>query len=114
MTYPDDIDVMRRDVTISSQGAGGAPMPEHVLIEHKAGPGGKTPVIKGTRVRVSDIARLYELLKEEVVVERIQKSLPHLTPAQIHAALDYWRENKQEVEIEIQQERDLLEKISDR
>jgi uncharacterized protein (DUF433 family) len=78
-------------------------MPEHMLIEHKAGPGGKTPVIKGTRVRVSDIARLYEILQDEVVVERIQRSLPHLTPSQIHAALttgertnkkSKWRSNR--------------------
>jgi uncharacterized protein (DUF433 family) len=77
-------------------------------IVYKPGAGGKTPVIKGTRVRVSDIAVLYGMMRDEVVVERIQKSLPHLTAEQIQAAIDYWRENEAEVLDEIAQERTIL------
>jgi uncharacterized protein (DUF433 family) len=78
------------------------------VIEYKAGAGGKSPVIKGTRVRVSDIAVLYRIMRDEVVVERIQKSLPHLTTEQIQAAIDYWRENQDEVQDELAQERRIL------
>jgi len=44
---------------------------------------------------------MYDLLHEEAMIERIQQELPHLTRSQIAAALDYWRENKQQIAAEI-------------
>lgn len=84
------------------------------FIEHRSGAGGRSAYVGQTRVRVSDVARLYKIMHEEVIAERIQKSIPHLTTTEIHAALEYWRENTQEIEDEITEEEELLSKISSR
>jgi len=81
------------------------------LIEIREGTGGKSAFVGKTRVRVSDIARLYNLWRAELVAERIQKSLPHLTAAQIHAAIEYWRTHPKEIESEIEEEEALLSSI---
>jgi uncharacterized protein (DUF433 family) len=85
-------------------------MPED-LIEVRHGAGGKSAFIAGTRVRVSDIARLYSLTQEELITERIQRSLPHLSLPQVRAAIDYWRQNRRELDGEIAFEQSILEKL---
>jgi uncharacterized protein (DUF433 family) len=45
------------------------------------------------------------MFREELVAERIQQALPHLTAAQIHAALSCWRENEKAIALEIEEER---------
>ena len=80
-------------------------------IEIRKGAGGDTAYVSGTRVRVSDVARLYRLMQEEVIVERMRRSLPSLTPAQLTSALAYWRAHEKEIEEEIQEEERLLKKI---
>ena len=81
-------------------------------IEVRDGAGGKSAYIAGTRVRVSDIARLYSLMEAELVAERVQRSLPHLSLPQIRAAVTYWREHPKEVNEEISLEQSILEKLS--
>jgi uncharacterized protein (DUF433 family) len=83
-------------------------------IEVRKGPGGKSAYISGTRTRVSDIARLYRILQDEAVIDRICESLPHLEPAQVRAAIDWWRANGQTVEDEIAEEQALLDTIPTR
>jgi uncharacterized protein (DUF433 family) len=79
-------------------------------IEVRAGRGGKSAYVKGTRTRVSDIVRLYDIMKEELIIERICRALPHLTEEQVRAALDYGRYDPS-VKDEILEERALLETI---
>jgi uncharacterized protein (DUF433 family) len=76
-------------------------------IEVRKGPGGESAYIKGTRTRVSDILRMFDVMRDEVIIERICRALPHLTPDQVRAALEYGRGN-QAVEDEIREEESLL------
>lgn len=85
--------------------------PDRDPIETRRGPGGESAFIAGTRVRVSDVAQLYGLIQEELVVERIVRSLPHLTPAQVRAAIEYWRSHEQQISDEIAEERAILANI---
>ena len=87
---------------------------KHQYIERRSGPGGTSAYINGTRVRVSDIARLYGLLQSETIAERIRRSLPHLTPPQIEDAIAYWRANQKEIDAEIEEEEKLLSNVPTR
>ena len=54
------------------------------------------PVISGTGIRVLDIAVRYEImgmLPEDIIV-----ALPHLTLSQVHDALSYYYEHKNEID----------------
>jgi uncharacterized protein (DUF433 family) len=63
--------------------------------------GGK-PRIAGTRIRVLDIAALHvhERLNPEEIASKIY---PHLTLAQIHAALAYYYEHREEIDASIRE-----------
>lgn len=50
------------------------------------------PVIKGTRIKVLDIATRYELMG--LSADDIVNDYPHLKLEQIHDALSYYYENK--------------------
>jgi len=80
-------------------------------IEIRTGAGGETAYITDTRVRVSDIVRLYEIAREEVLVEYIQRALPHLSYEQITAALAYYRQNTTRIETELKEEDEVLANI---
>jgi uncharacterized protein (DUF433 family) len=57
---------------------------------------GGEPVVAGTGIRVLDIAVRYEImgmLPEDIIV-----ALPHLNLSQIHDALSYYYEHKQEID----------------
>ncbi len=53
---------------------------------------GGAPIIEGSGVRVMDVAVRYEVLG--MSPEEIVSALPHLTLAQIHAALSHYYEHK--------------------
>jgi uncharacterized protein (DUF433 family) len=80
-------------------------------VEIRRGAGGDTAYISGTRVRISDVARLYRIMQEEVIIERMRRSLPSLTSEQLTSALAYWRAHEAEIEQEIQEEDRLFDKI---
>jgi len=80
-------------------------------IEHRRGAGGESAYVGASRVRVSDIARQYSVALDELVIERIQRAIPHLTPEQIYEAIKYWRNNRKEIEAEIEHENALIAKI---
>lgn len=85
----------------------------NAAIEYRSGASGeKTAFISGTRVRVSDIARLYTIMRETIIIERMLQALPSLSEEQVAAALAFWRENEKEIENEINQENEILSKIS--
>lgn len=54
------------------------------------------PVIEGTGIRVLDIAIRHELMgmsPEDIII-----ALPHLTLSQVHAALSYYYDHKNEMD----------------
>ncbi len=63
-----------------------------VRIVRDPGNRGGAPIIEGSGVRVMDVAVRYELLG--MSPEEIASALPHLTLAQIHAALSHYYDNK--------------------
>ncbi len=75
-----------------------------VLIERREDVCRGSPIIKGTRIRVADVVRYYRLLAREMVIERIVQALPHLTPEQVRAALDYYDRHRYEIERELREE----------
>ena len=56
---------------------------------------GGEPIIQGTRISVRDII---ERVRANQSVEDILAALPHLTAAQIHAALSYYYEYRPEID----------------
>jgi uncharacterized protein (DUF433 family) len=59
--------------------------------------GGKA-CLDNTRIRVNNVVFLH---KEGADDERIRQAYPDLTPAQIHAALAYYYDNRDEIESEL-------------
>jgi len=62
--------------------------------------GGKAR-IEGTRVRVQSVVLLHE---EGASDDRIREQYPDLTPAQIHAALAYYYDNREEVDAQFEED----------
>ena len=60
---------------------------------------GGAPVIAGTRIRVSHIAYRYE--RERQSPDEIVQAYPHLTLAQVHAALAYYYSHRDAIDREI-------------
>jgi uncharacterized protein (DUF433 family) len=81
------------------------------LIEHREGARGKTAYIGETRVRVSDIARIYETLQLEFITERILEAIPHLTEEQVVAALRYWQANREEINRELVRDEEVADSL---
>lgn len=69
---------------------------------------GGRPRIAGTGVTVRRIVGWYKLglSPEEIVVE-----IPHLTLAQVHAALAYYHANREEIEQDIAEEEAVAEQL---
>jgi uncharacterized protein (DUF433 family) len=81
-------------------------------IEIRKGAAGiDTAYVGRSRIRVADIARQYVLAQEELITERLHEWLPTLTLEQIRAAIDYWREHKDEIETYMAEEDAILAKI---
>jgi len=78
------------------------------IIRKKAVLGGK-PIIKDTRIKVSQIAIYYE--KMDYTPDEIVQALPHLTLAQVHDALSYYYENMKEIDRQIAEERRMVEEM---
>ncbi len=69
--------------------------PSYPHIERKTGVVGGEPVVSGTRTSVRAIAGYYQMGK---TVDEILGLLSHLTHAQVHAALTYYFDNKNEID----------------
>lgn len=78
------------------------------LIEVRESAGGKSTFIRGTRVRVSDIARMSSLGETD---NQIQAALPHLSMRQVLAALSYWQSHNKSIQTEIDEEDALFAKL---
>lgn len=66
-----------------------------------------SPVIKGTRVRVVDVAIEYEYLNR--TPDEIVGAHPHLKLEQIHDALSYYYENRAEMDKKIREDEEFIE-----
>jgi uncharacterized protein (DUF433 family) len=68
-------------------------------IEQTPGTCGDKPRIAGTRIKVSLIAILSE--RNRLTPDEIVEAYPHLTLAQVHAALAYYWQHRDQIEDEI-------------
>jgi uncharacterized protein (DUF433 family) len=71
---------------------------------------GGSPIIKGTRIRVIDIAIEYDRLG--MTPAQIIDAHPHLTLSQVHDALSYYYENKEDIDNEIQERERFIEELA--
>ena len=65
--------------------------------------------IAGTRVRVQDIYALAEI--QGRTPDEIVRALPHLTLGQVHAALSYYFDHRQQILDEIREDEQLVAKV---
>jgi len=63
---------------------------------------GDQPVIAGTRTPVKSIVGYYKI---NLSVAEILEGLPHLSPAQVFAALSYYHDHQAEIEQDIEDSR---------
>ncbi len=71
---------------------------EHPYIVRKSGVCGGFPIIDGSRITVRLIA---QLVKTGSSAEEILASYPHLSLAQIHDAISYYFDHREEIEQDI-------------
>jgi uncharacterized protein (DUF433 family) len=83
--------------------------PASATIEQTPGTCGGKPRIAGTRIKVSLVAMLTE--RNRMTPDEIVEAYPHLTLAQVHAALAYYWEHRDEIELEIRQEQTFVETL---
>lgn len=69
-----------------------------------------SPVIKGTRMRVLDIAVEYEYLNQ--TPDEIINAHPHLKLEQVHDALSYYYENRKELDEKIKSDKQFIQELS--
>jgi uncharacterized protein (DUF433 family) len=81
------------------------------IIQHRKGTAGTSAFVGSSRVRVSDIAQLYETLRLEFVAARIQEEIPHLSESEIVAALRYWQGHPDEIAQEIERDEEALRSL---
>jgi uncharacterized protein (DUF433 family) len=65
----------------------------------------RTPGIRGGRPRIAgtgiSVRRIVVLYQQGLTPEEITNEIPHLTLAQVHAALTYYHANREEVDTDI-------------
>ena len=67
------------------------------------------PIIEGTRTRVIDIAVEYEIFGHSP--DEIIRSHPHVSLYQIHDALSYYYENRDDMDQKIRQDREFIRRL---
>ena len=81
-------------------------------IEHRTGAAGFPHAYVGkSRVRVANIAAMYQSMLDELVVERLLEAYPQLTGEQIAAAIQYWREHPDEIEEDLRRDEEALNSL---
>jgi uncharacterized protein (DUF433 family) len=85
-----------------------APTTSHIeLRPNRAGQ--QRALIAGTRVRVQDIYAFSEV--QGKTPDEIVAALPHLTLGQVHAALSYYFDHREEILREMQEDADFAERM---
>ena len=68
-------------------------------------PGGTTPAIAGTRIRVALLAEICKDIGEgPEAIKEIMRMYDHLSQEQIVQAIEYWHDNEDEIEAEIRED----------
>lgn len=67
-------------------------------------------VVRGTRIKVSELVRRYEFMGQSP--DDILAELPHLTLAQVHAALAHYYDHRDEILAELQAEDAFVEQLA--
>ena len=70
---------------------------------------GGSPIIEGTRTRVIDIAIEYEILGHSP--DEIISSHPHLNLLQVHDALSFYDENRDELDQKAEQDQEFITRL---
>jgi len=70
---------------------------------------GGSPIIDGTRTRVIDIAIEYEMLGQSP--DEIISSHPHLNLSQVHDALSFYYENRDELDRKAEQDQEFIARL---
>jgi len=70
---------------------------------------GGSPIIEGTRTRVIDIAIEYEMLGHSP--DEIISSHPHLNLPQVHDALSFYYENRDELDQKAEQDQEIVARL---
>ena len=70
---------------------------------------GGSPIIEGTRTRVIDIAIEYEILGHSP--DEIISSHPHLNLPQVHDALSFYYENRDELDQKVEQDHEFIARL---
>ncbi len=70
---------------------------------------GGSPIIEGTRTRVIDIAIEYEMLGHSP--DEIISSHPHLNLSQVHDALSFYYENRDELDQKAEQDQEVVARL---
>jgi uncharacterized protein (DUF433 family) len=87
-----------------------APTTSHKLhIERRDGVCGGKPCIVGTRIRVQDIYVWHEL--QGLSPEQIVSDFPQLTLADVHSALAYYFDHREDIERDMRDAESLVEKM---
>ncbi|OGO39753.1 MAG: hypothetical protein A2Z04_06185 [Chloroflexi bacterium RBG_16_57_9] len=73
---------------------------EHPYVTRVPGKRGGRPIIRGTGITVSLIARMY---RAGDTVDEILESYPHLHPSWVHDAIGYYFDHQDEIEHEIRE-----------
>jgi uncharacterized protein (DUF433 family) len=68
-----------------------------------------SPIIEGTRTRVIDIAIEYEILGHSP--DEIISSHPHLNLPQVHDALSFYYENRNELDQKAEQDQEFIAQL---
>ena len=79
----------------------------HITEDPKISQG--SPVIQGTRTRIIDIIIEYEYLGK--TPDEIVNAHPHLNLAQIHDAISYYYDYREEIDRDISQRKDKIEEL---
>jgi uncharacterized protein (DUF433 family) len=70
---------------------------------------GGSPIIEGTRTRVIDIAIEYEMLGHSP--DEIISSHPHLNLSQVHDALSFYYENRDELDQKAERDQEVVARL---
>jgi uncharacterized protein (DUF433 family) len=75
-------------------------------------PGGTSPAIAGTRIRVALIADICREIGEgPEAVKEITRIYDHLSAEQVREAISYWHDNEDAIEAEIRADERALQEI---
>jgi uncharacterized protein (DUF433 family) len=78
-------------------------------IETTSGVCGGKPRVRGTRIKVSEIA--WRHVHDGQSADAILEAFPHLGLAQVHAALAYYFDHQDEVEAELHSEAQVIQEL---